>query len=83
LQRYSDLAGVKVQPEIIVRSIDIVARSGIRHEFRTTVVTPLLSEKDLSDIRKLIPAGSTYRMQPFQPEFALDPSLRSDKHSNH
>jgi pyruvate formate lyase activating enzyme len=80
LHRYSDLAGVSVQPEIISQSIDIIGRSGICHEFRTTLVTPLLSDADLNEIKKLIPAGSKYITQPFRREYALDPALRSGKY---
>jgi len=64
----------------VKESIELISESGVDHEFRTTVVEALLSPEDMQAIRKLIPAGSTYRLQKFCPEHACDPELR--KHSN-
>jgi pyruvate formate lyase activating enzyme len=78
LDGYSRLAGVEVQPGVIQASIELLAGSGIEHEFRTTVVGPLLDDEDMGAIRTLIPAGSTYRLQPFRPEHARADWLRGD-----
>ena len=74
---YERLAGVAVAPEKIGQSIELLASSGIEHEFRTTAVEPLLDEHDLDEIRSLVPAGSKYRVQSFRPENALADWLRS------
>ena len=60
----------------IKESIDLIAKSGIEHEFRTTVVELYLSYFDMRMIRKLIPSGSPHRLQKFYPDHALDPTLR-------
>jgi pyruvate formate lyase activating enzyme len=63
----------------IKESITLIAKSSIDHQFRTTVVEELLTSQDMRAIRELIPIGSTYCLQKFCPENALDPVLRIDK----
>ena len=77
LHIYNCLTGT-VTPVIrqIQESIVLVSESGIDHEFRTTVVELLLWPEDIRSIQELIPPGSTYRLQDFCPEHALDPALR-------
>jgi pyruvate formate lyase activating enzyme len=77
LRCYDRLTGVSAPLRAIRGSIKIIARSGIPHEFRTTVVKPLLSENDISSIRETIPAGSRHTLQVFNPENAYDPALRT------
>lgn len=74
---YSRLAGVSVPTQRIAESIDRIARSGIAHEFRTTVVEPLLSQCDLAAVQAMVPAGSSHRLNAFQHEYALDSALRT------
>ena len=80
LDIYDRLTGVHTPISRIKESIELIAGSGIAHEFRTTIVKPLLSPQDLLSIRKLIPPGSTHRLQKFRPEHALDTELQ--KHAN-
>ncbi len=70
--KYRNLAGVRVSTERIKESIRIIAESGLRHEFRTTVVPGLLNQEDISAIRKMVPSGSIYRLQEYRP--VLKPS---------
>jgi pyruvate formate lyase activating enzyme len=65
----------------VKESIELISGSGVDHEFRTTVVEALLTPEDMQTIRKLIPTGSTYRLQKFCPEHAFDPALRTKKTS--
>jgi len=74
---YDSLTGVCAPKEQLKESIALIARSGIDHEFRTTVVEPLLSERDLQAIQEMVPKGSRHRLQEFRPENALDPALRA------
>jgi len=74
---YDRLTGVRAPIEQLEESIALIARSGINHEFRTTVVGPLLSESDLHAIQEMVPHGSRHRFQEFRPENALDPELRA------
>lgn len=75
-RKYNQLAGVSAPVQVIAESLHLVAKSGIAHEFRTTMAEPLLTAKDLAEIRAMLPAGSLHRTQPFRPENAWDPNLR-------
>jgi len=77
LTNYKKLTDKVSSSEGIQESINIISKSGIDHEFRTTVVEALLRLEDMQAIRKLIPAGSTYHLQKFYPEHAFDPALRT------
>ena len=79
LDIYNRLTGVQTPISRIKESIELIARSGIAHEFRTTVVKPLLSHQDLLSIQKLVPHGSRHRFQKFRPEHALAPALRAPR----
>ena len=74
---YDRLTGVCGPKEQLEESIALIAQSCIDHEFRTTVVEPLLSEDDLQAIQEIVPQGSRHRLQEFRPENALDPVLRA------
>jgi pyruvate formate lyase activating enzyme len=74
---YGRLTGVCAPKEQLEESIALIAQSGIDHEFRTTVVEPLLSERDLQAIQAMVPYGSRHRLQEFRPENAFDPVLRA------
>lgn len=74
--RYAELAGVPVDVECMVESMELIAASGIAHEFRTTAVSALLGAEDLSIVRAQIPRGSVYRVLPFRPRDVLDVRLR-------
>jgi pyruvate formate lyase activating enzyme len=74
---YDRMTGVCAPKEQLEESIALIAQSGIDHEFRTTVVEPLLSEDDLQAIQEMVPQGSRHRIQEFRPENALDPVLRA------
>ena len=77
LDNYKKLTDTVSSSEGIQESINIISKSGIDHEFRTTVVEALLSPEEMQSIQKLVPAGSTYRLQKFCPEHAFDPKLRA------
>ena len=76
LEHYERLSGVPVPVRRLEESISLISLSGVRHEFRTTVVEPLLSREDLRAIRAMLPSDSAHRWQPFRAEHALDPALR-------
>jgi pyruvate formate lyase activating enzyme len=79
LQTYDHLCGVHVPIHLIQESIELISRSGVEHEFRTTVVDPLLSPADITRIQELVPSGSKHRLQKFCPKHALDPALRTSE----
>ena len=74
---YDRLTGIRTPTSKILESIELIARSKVAHQFRTTVVKALLSPRDIKSIDKLIPSGSAHRLQKFRPEHALDSVLRT------
>lgn len=74
LEKYETLAGCPVDTGAITRSMDLIARSGVEHLFRTTRVIPMLAEHDIAAIRALIPHGSSWITQPFDPARVLEPA---------
>lgn len=78
-QCYDRLAGIAVDTAAIRTSVELIARSGIPHVFRTTVVPEMLSDADLRAIARLLPAGSPHRRQVFRPTHALASWLRPEK----
>ena len=74
LKIYKRLTGVEISSQKILKSIELIADSGISHEFRTTVVEALLSSDDIDTIRNLVPPGSKHRLQAFKFENVLNPS---------
>lgn len=77
--KYSQLCGVAVDCERIQQSMEIIAKSGVDHLFRTTYVEAFLNEADLEEIRGMVPAGSAYVQQAFRPENALCEKLRKEE----
>lgn len=63
-EKYNKTSGVTANYEKISRSIRLLKESGVKHEFRTTVVKELHSFDDLVTIAKMI-APSPYFLQQF------------------
>jgi pyruvate formate lyase activating enzyme len=72
---YAALAGVSVRIELIRASIDLIRLSGLPHRFRTTYVPGLLDPSAIQRLREMVPEGSPYVLQGFNPQRALDPAL--------
>jgi hypothetical protein len=68
---------VRVPIGAITRSITLLSRSGIEHEFRTTRVSALLSDRDMEGVAEMIPGDSPFKQQAFIPSKAFDVSLRT------
>ncbi|MDE2008658.1 MAG: anaerobic ribonucleoside-triphosphate reductase activating protein [Candidatus Omnitrophica bacterium] len=73
---YGKAVGIKIDFDRIKSSIDLIINSGLRHQFRTTLVRPLCSEEDLKEIQNLIGASRQYVLQLFMPSSKIiDQSL--------
>jgi len=78
--KYEQLCGVAVDVEKVKESVELIARSGLKHEFRTTVVKTLLSEADLAAIDQALKDKGLWHLQPFIPaDTVLDPGLRGHR----
>ena len=75
--RYPVLTKSACDIAAVRRSVAILAASGRPHQFRTTHVPQLLTDDDCEAIVRQLPAGSPHIFQPFLPEHALDPALRT------
>ena len=75
LEKYSEISGVMVKTEEILKSIEILKEEKIDYEFRTTVVPDFLQEADIEEISKLIAGGRYYVLQQFASQKTLQPHL--------
>lgn len=72
--KYSLLTGLKESPAELVReTMEIIVSSGLPHQFRTTKVTPLLTEEDCAEIERQLPEGEKVKWQTFNSEKVLTP----------
>lgn len=72
LGRYQQVTRSEVSEDDILRSIDIIRGSGLRHMFRTTVVPGLVGEKDLLEIAQLLHGAALFQVQQFSPRNTVD-----------
>jgi len=78
--KYDLLTGIQAPLENIQRSLNIIIKSSIPSEFRTTVIPKWLGPEDLAVIQGYIPTGISYRKQKFIPTHAFSPELRDNHH---
>lgn len=77
LANYDKVTGSLVDKDRIKLSVDLIMRSHIPYEFRTTVVPGLHSEKDFVEIAKWIKGAKNYFLQEYREEQKiLDPNLK-------
>jgi pyruvate formate lyase activating enzyme len=72
LGKYSDVVRVHVDLNDILESIELIKKSGLKYEFRTTVVENLLSSFDVKLIQMELGEGKKYCIQNFVASKTLD-----------
>lgn len=75
---YNKASGVKINLEKIRKSINLIMKSGIDYEFRTTVVSEFHAKENIIDIAKLINGAKKYNLQKFE----IRDKILSDKMLN-
>ncbi len=65
LKKYSQITGAACDTTKIRESIDLIIKSGIPYQLRTTLVKEFCSREDLCDIQLLIGKAGHYLLQPF------------------
>jgi len=65
-EKYDKLAGVKVKISNIEKSVDIIKKSDIDYEFRTTIIPGFLDKKDIIDISRWLNNSKKYYIQQFK-----------------
>ncbi|MDP3098715.1 MAG: anaerobic ribonucleoside-triphosphate reductase activating protein [Syntrophales bacterium] len=78
LHKYGQIAKADVETAKILRSIELIASSGIEHEFRTTVVRSQLDKEDLIATARMLKKAQLYVLQPFMPKKTLDNQFLSE-----
>ena len=79
LGRYEETVRYRVKPEGLKETIKLIRRSGIDHEFRTTVVPGLLDGDDLEEIARTLAGSKRYVLQQFRPGKTLCPDFKDVK----
>ncbi len=74
-EKYSDVVGVNINFENILKSIEIIKTYAKDYEFRTTVVPGLVEEEDVEEIAKTISGSKLYVIQNFNNRRTLDEKL--------
>ena len=69
-------------PDKIKTSIEIIKKSGIEHEFRTTVAPGIVDMEDIKDICKLLSGARCYVLAGYVPGHTLDPSFTQETYTN-
>ncbi len=78
-EKYSSVAGVKVDIQKIPDSIDILKEGKSDYEFRTTVIPGFHQKEDLLEMAKWISGAKKYYLQNFLPQKTLDKRFESIK----
>lgn len=66
LDKYKKITKTKSDKKAIQKTIDLLMKSNIRHEFRTTVVPGLFDEKDAEEIGKWLKGARKFCIQQFR-----------------
>lgn len=72
LHKYKTVTKSKIDEDKIRQSIEMIMKSGVSYEFRTTIPKRLLHEDDLLEMGKLLRNASCYILQQFIPTRTLD-----------
>lgn len=78
-EKYSQVAGIKVDIKKIEKSIEILKKGKVDYEFRTTVVPTVHVKDDIIKIAKWIGPAQKFYLQNFRPEKTIDPKFEKIK----
>lgn len=77
-EKYPQITGVRIDLSLIQDSIDLIRKSGIDYEFRTTAVPAFFTEDDALKIAKWLKGSKTFYIQQFGSSHAtLDPLFQN------
>lgn len=74
LEKYPMTVSNNIDLKKIRQSIDMIMKSGVDYEFRTTVVREMITTDDFEQIGELIKGAKRYYLQKFVPSKILDTS---------
>lgn len=73
--KYFSFTDAGFDPKNILKSIKVIMESPIDYEFRTTCIKPLVNEKVIQKISRLIGGSMLYALQHFRNEKVLQPDF--------
>jgi len=79
LEKYDDIANVKVNKRNIKQSVKIIIGSGIEYEFRMTAVPTLHNKQDFEEIGRWLKGAKRFYIQQFRNKVCLDKSFEKIK----
>ena len=79
LEKYEKITGVRVDLEKIKKSIKLIMNSGIKYEFRSTILPALHDQEDVMGMARLIQGAKRYYLQNFVNQGKLlDETLKNE-----
>jgi pyruvate formate lyase activating enzyme len=78
-EKYSEVAGTKVDIKKIQESIDILKEGKVDYEFRSTLVPSIHTKEDIIEMAKWIRGAKRYYLQNFRAEKTIDPKFEKIK----
>ena len=69
--RYDELGGDTDAADLLQRTVDLVKRQAVPHEFRTTCVPGLVDNRDIENIGQLIAGSQRWYLQQFGKQVVL------------
>lgn len=75
LNQYQSLVGKLVKPETIKNSIELLVRSDIDYEFRSTLIAEIHSESILEEMSATLQHAKKWWLQKFRPGVTLKPDF--------
>ncbi len=78
LERYQEVTRSKIDPQKVKETVEIIMKSCLDYEFRTTIVKSQLSPEDFLKIAQLIKGAKLYVLQNFVPIKTLDPLFQKE-----
>jgi pyruvate formate lyase activating enzyme len=79
LEKYEKTVNARADTNNIRKSVDLIIKSGIDYEFRTTVVPKLFSKEDALAIGRWLKGSKRYYIQQFRSEKTLDKTFQNEK----
>lgn len=76
-EKYREI--LKIDPAEIEKSIRLLKKSWVEHEFRTTVVPNVHTKEDIVKIAQWLTPARRYYLQNFRPEKTVDPEFNRIK----
>lgn len=77
LKKYNIATGINIDTSKIKKSIEIIMKSEIDYEFRTTVVPGIVTQDDIEDIGELIKGAKLFSIQQFENSMTLDSNFKN------